>query len=190
MAATRPLCLVCNIVEGKYRCPLCDKFTCSLPCSREHRENHPAVEEKPKPSNNTGLAAAAQPVSSESKPPAKLSDIADTAEYKTLLQRYPDLETYLWGIATATDPPKPKQNGNVYRKANQPWTKEDGMTNAVQLVQSIKASPGDVRDAIREFSDLVSIFKARIHKQDDEMRKQRAEEDAQIISSLLREEKS
>ncbi|KAI8945213.1 hypothetical protein F4801DRAFT_594313 [Xylaria longipes] len=190
MAATRPLCFVCDTVEGKYKCPRCEEFTCSLPCSRGHRDNHPAVEEKPKPPPSTDLAAAAQPVSLDQKHPAKLSDIADTTEYKTLLQRYPDLEKYLWSIATATDPPKPNQGGKTSRKANQPWTKEDGMTNAVQLVRSIKASPGDVRDALREFSDLVSIFKARMREQDDQIRKRRAEEDAQIISSLLRDEKS
>lgn len=78
----------------------------------------------------------------------------------------------------------------MFRKANQPWTREVGMSNAVHLVQSIKISPGDVRDALREFSDLVSIFKTRIQTQDDQIRKQRAEEDAQIINTLLREEKS
>ncbi|KAI0453210.1 hypothetical protein F5B21DRAFT_505602 [Xylaria acuta] len=189
MAATRPLCFVCNTVEGKYRCPRCDEFTCSLLCSREHRDNHPAVEEKPKPPTSADLAAA-QPAPSEPKRPAKLSDIADTTEYKTLLQRYPDLEKYLWSIATATDPPKSNQGGKMSRKSNQPWSKEEGMTSAVQLVQSIKASPGDVRDALREFSDLVSIFKTRIQERDDQIRKRRAEEDAQIISRLLREEKS
>ncbi|KAI1745324.1 hypothetical protein F4680DRAFT_442802 [Xylaria scruposa] len=189
MAATRPLCSVCNAVEGKYKCPRCEEFSCSLPCSREHRDNHPVIEEKPKPPASTDPAVEAQQASSDQKLPSKLSDIADTTEYKTLLQRYPDLEKYLWSIATATDPPQPGQRGKMPRKANQPWTREEGMTNAVQMVQSIKASPGDVRDAIREFSDLVSIFKARIQEQDDQNRKRRAE-DAQIISSLLREEKS
>lgn len=161
-----------------------------MTCSQEHRDNHPAVEEKPKPPNSTGVAVSAQPVASDEQRPTKLSDIVDSAEYKTLLQRYPDLEKYLWNIATATDPPKHNQIGNMNRKANQPWTREAGMSNGVQLVQSIKSSPGDVRDAIREFSDLVSIFKTRIQVQEDQIRKQRAEEDAQIISSLLREEKS
>lgn len=167
-------------------------LTCSLTCSQEHRDNHPVVEEKPKPkpSKSIGAAVSAQPVASDQHRPTRLSDIVDSAEYKTLLQRYPDLEKYLWSIATATDPPKPNQIGNMNRKANQPWTQEAGMSNGVQLVQSIKASPGDVRDAIREFSDLVSIFKTRIQVQDDQIRKQRAEADAQIISSLLREEKS
>ncbi|RWA06880.1 hypothetical protein EKO27_g8221 [Xylaria grammica] len=160
------------------------------PCSREHRENHPAVEEKPKPPKNSISATVAQPTLSDQQHPAKLSDIADAPEYKALLQRYPDMEQYLWNIATATDPPKPGHGGNMARKANQPWTQEVGMTNAVQLVQSIKASPGDVRDAIREFSDLVSIFKTRMQAQHEQLQKQRAEEDAQIISNLLRNEKS
>ncbi|KAI1124091.1 hypothetical protein F5Y10DRAFT_269421 [Nemania abortiva] len=190
MAFARPLCCLCNTVEGKYKCPLCEKYTCSLTCSREHRDNHPAVEEKPKPPKSTDVAVDVHPASSDQQCPSKLSDIADTPEYKSLLQRYPDLEKYLWSIATATDPPKPGQGGNTPRKANQPWTQEVGMSNGVQLVQSIKASPGDVRDALREFSDLVSIFKTRIQAKDEEIRKRRAEEDAQIIKTLLREEKS
>ncbi|KAI1428846.1 hypothetical protein F5Y12DRAFT_730267 [Xylaria sp. FL1777] len=191
MAATRPLCVICDTVEGKYRCPRCDAHTCSLACSREHRDNHPAVEEKPTPPKSSDLDAVAQLAPSDQQRPEKLSDIADSPEYKALLQRYPDLEQYLWNIATATDPPKPGHGGNIPpRKANRPWTKEVGMTNAVHLVQSIKASPGDVRDALREFSDLVSIFKTRIQAQDDQARKMRAEEDAEIISKLLRDEKS
>ncbi|KAJ2987703.1 hypothetical protein NUW58_g4358 [Xylaria curta] len=189
MAATRPLCYICNEVEGKYKCPLCEELTCSLPCSREHRDNHPAIEEKPKPQKDTDIAAPTQSIPLDQQNPSKLSDIADTTEYKSLLQRYPNLETYLWRIATATDPPKSNQGDKMSRKANQPWTKEDGMTNAVQLVQSIKASPGDFRDALREFSDLVGIFKSRLQAQDDQNRKRRTE-DAQIIGALLREEKS
>ncbi|GAP83850.1 putative zinc finger (hit type) family protein [Rosellinia necatrix] len=190
MPATRPPCIICNTVEGKYRCPRCDAFTCALKCSREHRDNHPVVEERLRPLNSADIAPAVQPPHSEQQPPAKLSDIVDTTEYKTLLRRYPDLEKYLWSIATATDPPKHNQGGTMPRKANQPWTQEVGMTKAVQLVQSIKASPGDVRDALREFSDLVCIFKARMQVHDDQLRKQRAQEDARIISSLLRDEKS
>ncbi|KAI0113727.1 hypothetical protein GGR51DRAFT_22180 [Nemania sp. FL0031] len=191
MAVTRPICCMCNTVEGKYKCPLCEKSTCSLNCSREHRDNHPPVEEKPKPPKSTDIAAEAQPGSSDQQPPTKLSDVADTPEYKNLLRRYPDLEKYLWSIAAATDPPKPGQGGgNLPRKANQPWDQEFGISKGVQVIQSIKASPGDVRDAVREFSDLVSIFKTRIQAKDGQIRKRRAEEDAQAINTLLREEKS
>ncbi|KAI3327875.1 hypothetical protein HD806DRAFT_531210 [Xylariaceae sp. AK1471] len=189
MPATRDPCFVCKTVEGKYRCPRCDCYTCSVACSREHRDNHPVIEEEPKSPANNNLALAVQAVSLDQQHPIALADIADTLEYKTLLQRYPDLEKQLWEIAAATDPPKPTQSGMMSRKANQPWTQEIGMTQAVQLVQSIKTSPGDVRDALREFSDLVSIFKKRM-QEDDQARKERAKHDAQIISSLLREEKS
>ncbi|KAK5629330.1 hypothetical protein RRF57_005045 [Xylaria bambusicola] len=189
MAVTRPLCIICDAVEGKYKCPRCNAHTCSLTCSREHRDSHPAVEEKPNHTERSDLATVAQPTTSEQQQPAKISEIADSPEYKALLQRYPDLELYLWDIATATDPPKPSHGGKIARKAKQPWTQEVGMTNAVHLVQSIKASPGDVRDALREFSDIVSIFKTRLQAQDDQMRKRKAE-DVEIINKLLREEKS
>ncbi|KAI2625499.1 hypothetical protein GGS21DRAFT_493547 [Xylaria nigripes] len=189
MAPVRPFCFICNTVEGKYRCPRCDAYTCSVACSREHRDNHPVVEAESKPLVGSDVATATPVTLSDRQGPVKLSDIADTPEYKTLLQRYPDLEKYLWSIATATDPPKSSQGNIVSHKTTQPWTQEVGMTNAVNLIQSIKASPGDVRDAVREFSELVSIFKTRIQAQGDRSRKDRAEEDAQIISSLLREEK-
>ncbi|KAI0392667.1 hypothetical protein F5Y17DRAFT_343329 [Xylariaceae sp. FL0594] len=192
MTATRPLCIVCSEVPGKYKCPRCELFTCSVDCSRVHRDNHPAVEPKPKPA-----AAAAKPEEPKEpresgvKQPAQLSNIVDTEEYKDLLRRYPDLEKYLWDIATATDPPNPARAGpKQQRKPNQPWTQEVGMDNAVRLVQSIKASPGNVRSALREFSDLVSIFKAKMQTQEDQLRKERAQHDAHVISSLLRNEKS
>jgi len=164
--------------------------SCSVACSREHRDNHPVLEPKPEPKPMPEAPKSEEPESSEQKRPFKLSDIVDTLEYKNLLQRYPDLEKYLWDIATATDPPNPARGGTMHRKPNQPWTQEVGMDNAVQLVQSIKASPGDVRNALHEFSDLVSIFKARMQTQEDQLQKERAQHDAQVISSLLRDEKS
>lgn len=163
-------------------------YSCSVACSREHRDNHPVIMEEEKPPAKFEMTPAVEPNSTGQQRPIRLADIADTPEYKNLLQRYPDLESYLWRIATATDPPKAPQGG-MSRKPNQPWTQEVGMSQAVQLVQSIKISPGDVRDAIREFSDLVSMFKTRM-LQDNQTRKERAELDAKIISNLLREEKS
>ncbi|KAI1175729.1 hypothetical protein F4777DRAFT_301747 [Nemania sp. FL0916] len=191
MAPTRPPCSTCNEAEGKYRCTRCDAITCSVACSREHRDNHPVIEDKPKPVQYAIPTVVEQALAiSDEKHPVKLSDIADSLEYKNLLQRYPDLEIYLWHIAAATDPPQPGQGGNQARKQNQQWTSEEGMSSGVKLVQTIKASPGDVRDAIREFSDLVSIFKDRIRMQDENVRKLRAEEDARIINGLLKQEKS
>ncbi|KAI1431741.1 hypothetical protein GGR50DRAFT_42528 [Xylaria sp. CBS 124048] len=186
--ATRPPCLVCKSVEGKYRCPRCDDYTCSVACSREHRDNHPSVEEKPKIKVGPGLTTANSQPPSEQKVPTKLSDIADTPEYKALCQRYPDLQQYLLNIAKATDPPKSSRGGAGSRKANQPWTQEEGLSNAVRLVQAIKTSPGDVRDAVREFSDLVNAFKTKLQEPNEKLRKDRAERDAQIIAGLLREE--
>ena len=144
--------------------------------------------EKPELPDSSNPTTVEEPVPLDQHP-SKISDIADSPEYKALIQRYPDLEAYLWNIATATDPPKPSLGGTTVRKANQTWTQEVGMNNAVHLVQSIKASPGDVRDALREFSDIVSIFKTKLQAQDDQNRKRRVE-DVEIINKLLRKEKS
>lgn len=38
-APARPMCEVCGDQPSKYRCPGCDKRTCSLPCSRKHKED-------------------------------------------------------------------------------------------------------------------------------------------------------
>ncbi|KAI0147102.1 hypothetical protein GGR57DRAFT_477895 [Xylariaceae sp. FL1272] len=194
MPATRPPCLICKAVEGKYKCPRCESYTCSVACSREHRDNHPAVEEEPTPIP-TPNPAAPQPTaidltSSEPEPSMRMSDIVDTPEYARLLQQYPVLETALWDIAKATDPPKP---GQQQPGKNAVWTKEVGMNKAVNLVQRYKTSSGDVRDAVREFSLLVGLYKQRIQKSEEEKRereREKAEDDVKALRKLISEEKS
>ncbi|KAI1329313.1 hypothetical protein F5Y16DRAFT_397498 [Xylariaceae sp. FL0255] len=192
MPATRPLCLLCKAVEGKYKCPRCSEYTCSVTCSREHRDNHPTVKEEPKPAPQPEPTPASTPLEASCQPkPTVLSDfIADAPEYQALKKRYPFLEQCLLEIAAATDPPKTTDNTARPGRRNQPWTQDVGMSNAVQMVQTIKASPGDVRDAIREFSELVSILKERMEIQEDQRIRERREHDARVIGKMFREEKA
>ncbi|KAI1266229.1 hypothetical protein F5Y18DRAFT_24106 [Xylariaceae sp. FL1019] len=193
MPATRPPCLICKAVEGKYKCPRCESYTCSVACSREHRDNHPTVEEKPTPTPTPTLGPQPTTIdltSSDPEPSMRMSDIVDTPEYARLIQQYPTLEKALWDIAKATDPPKP---GQQLPGKNGIWTKEVGMSKAVSLVQRYKASPGDVRDAVREFSLLVGMYKQRILKNEEERKereKEKASDDVRVLRKLIQEEKS
>ncbi|RYP58892.1 hypothetical protein DL769_008753 [Monosporascus sp. CRB-8-3] len=215
MTTTRPLCRICSVTEGKYKCPRCGAFT-------EHRDNHPPVEEPVQPQSAAAVSliqtkesedAASQDRGEPSTHPAHdvaspssagpYSGLADLPEYQMLMKRYPRLPTLLWGIATATDPPtgddgsNPKQPkfpkfNNGIKKSKEPWTQEKGVQNAVQVLRETRNSPGDDSDAIREFCELVRLFKARKEEEAAApvFRKKFAKESADAIGELLRNEKS
>ncbi|KAI1408157.1 hypothetical protein F5Y13DRAFT_113560 [Hypoxylon sp. FL1857] len=213
MAPGRP-CVVCDAVDGKYKCTRCNLYTCSLTCFREHRDNHPAVEASaPQPLSTTSTAPSDTVSSHDDSRDSshnegdatqstafERSEIADMPEYKALTQRYPNLEYLLWNIAAATDPPNTNGNGNGkhggsnngYRKANQPWTKDMGYENGIEALRRTRDNPGDDRDALREYCELVRIYSARRESANAEanIRQQLAKEDAEAIGELLKAEKS
>ncbi|KAI0142413.1 hypothetical protein F4776DRAFT_661480 [Hypoxylon sp. NC0597] len=217
MGHIRPLCIVCDTVEGKYKCTQCNLYTCSLTCFREHRDNHPPVESSTQPQPNSTPAAPPNsagahdgsqdslPIQENTTQPAtfKRSEIADMPEYKALTQRYPNLEYLLWNIAAATDPPSsngvsngkhgvPPGSNKGYRKTNQPWTKDMGYENGIEVLRRTRDNPGDDRDALREYCELVRIYSARRESANTEanIRQQRAKEDAKAIGELIKAEKS
>ena len=129
--------------------------------------------------------------------------LADLPEYHMLMKRYPRLPTLLWGIATATDPPaggnasKPPRlpgsgHNNGFRRDKEPWTQEKGVQNAVHVLRKTRNAPGDDSDALREFSDLVRLFKARKEAQAATplFRKKYERDSANFINQLMRTEKS
>ncbi|KAI1639407.1 hypothetical protein F4809DRAFT_638664 [Biscogniauxia mediterranea] len=126
----------------------------------------------------------------------RLSSIADMPEYHELVKKYPRLEAQLWGIARATDPPSTTETGhNVKhpglpglnnRKSNQPWDKEIGLENGRKTLHQLTITPSDDREAIREFCELVYMFRSRLQSADadTELRKKLAQEDAHTIGHL------
>ncbi|KAI2632372.1 hypothetical protein GGR54DRAFT_583211 [Hypoxylon sp. NC1633] len=207
MAKTRPLCLVCDTVEGKYKCPQCNLFTCSLPCSREHRDNHPPLDASTVlwlTDNNTTSASdgGSQDGRQESTPAKENADIADMPEYKALARKYPNLESLLWNIAAATDPPIDNGGSNAklgtshgfnkgYRKANQPWTKDIGYENGIKVLRKTRDAPGNDRDALKEYCELVRLYLARKESSAEAVRKTREqfpEDDVKAIKDLMRSE--
>ncbi|KAI5926093.1 hypothetical protein F4810DRAFT_624936 [Camillea tinctor] len=212
MPATRPLCLICEAVEGKYKCPRCNAYTCCVACSREHRDNHPPVEVAETPANTQPASASAAVVPVTNLPQGdeagsgrfRMSSIADMPEYHELVKKYPRLEAQLWGIARATDPPSTNESGhNVKqpglpglknRKHNQPWDKDIGLENGRKTLHQLTITPSDDREAIREFCELVYLFRSRVQSADTdtdtELRRKLAQEDAHTIGRLIRNEKT
>ncbi|KAI0843342.1 hypothetical protein F5Y06DRAFT_2015 [Hypoxylon sp. FL0890] len=210
-------CVVCDATEGKYKCTLCSSYTCSLTCFREHRDNHPPVEAATPAQPNATPAAPSNAVSTHdgSQDPLhaqqnptqpttfKRSEIADMPEYKALTQRYPNLEHLLWNIAAATDPPNSDspnsgKHGTLpgsnkgHRKTTQPWTKDMGYENGIEVLRRTRDGPGDDRDALREYCELVRIYTARRESANAEadIRRQIAKDNAKAISELIKKEKS
>ncbi|KAI1780461.1 hypothetical protein F4818DRAFT_435667 [Hypoxylon cercidicola] len=213
MAATRPPCIVCNTAEGKYKCPRCYLYSCSLSCSKEHRNSHPTPSVKSESESAVDIsalpvgdvpAAPVSDVSSTQERPdvSKRSGIADMPEYKALLRKYPNLERLLWDIAVATDPPS--DNGSAHgkhgampgsvkggRKPNQPWTKDMGYENGVEALRRTREAPGDDRDALKEYCELVRQYSAkREYVAATKVRREVAQDDARAISNLLRAEET
>ncbi|KAI0025820.1 hypothetical protein F4780DRAFT_229377 [Xylariomycetidae sp. FL0641] len=198
MVPSRPPCLVCQTAEGKYKCPRCLELTCSFPCAKEHRDNHPSLEPAPVQSPasvssvtvvNSPASTAAQQAGGQVESVGTLG-IVDMPEYKLLKQKYPELEAQLWSIAAATDPPT--KQAAIVSKPQKFWDKDVGLQNGLKTLQRAKASPSSAGEAMKEFCELVALHKVRIQQQgaDADARKQAAKEDAQAISRLLREEPS
>ncbi|KAI1139556.1 hypothetical protein F5Y05DRAFT_411745 [Hypoxylon sp. FL0543] len=207
-------CVVCDTDEGKYKCTLCNLYTCSLVCFREHRDNHPPVEASTPPQSETTSTAPSKGGGNqddtqddlhtqEKSGTFKRSEIADMPEYKELTRRYPNLEYLLWNIAAATDPPNSDGTGSGkpgathgsnrgYRKANQPWTKDMGYENGIEVLRRTRDGPGDDRDALREYCELVRIYSARRESANAEanIRQQIAKDNARAIGELIKAEKS
>ncbi|KAI1807706.1 hypothetical protein F4811DRAFT_504306 [Daldinia bambusicola] len=210
MASARPPCLICNGTESKYKCGRCNLYTCSLPCFREHRDNHPPMELPP--SVESGDNPKSEDTSQNSlhiseattvQPASKGSEIADMPEYRELTRKYPNLERLLWNIAAATDPPT--ANGNINgnhhasngsnkggRKATQPWTKETGYENGIEVLRQTRDTPGSDRDALKEYCELVRLYNFRRESAeiDLDLRQQLARDNARAIGELLRAEKA
>ncbi|KAK6955381.1 hypothetical protein Daesc_003016 [Daldinia eschscholtzii] len=210
MANSRPPCLVCNGTESKYKCGRCNLYTCSLPCFREHRDNHPPVESPPptESADNAKSANTSQNLSDISEamtdqPASKGSEIADMPEYRELTRKYPNLERLLWKIAAATDPPAAKDDSNGARsvlngsnkggrKAAQPWTKETGYENGIEVLRQTRDTPGSDRDALKEYCELVRLYNFRRESAeiDHDLRQQLAQDNARAIGELIRAEKA
>ncbi|KAK8862894.1 zinc finger domain-containing protein [Apiospora arundinis] len=194
MIPAERICIACEKVDGKYKCTKCAKYTCSLPCSKAHREVH---DNEPQPPN----AGAEE----EEEPEGGHSPLSK------LFKKYPELPQQLRDIADATDPPKDDKSGGGNSRNNrfnprggrggggnkrqEPWTKEIGLQNGMNLLRRNLASPSPQQsEGLREYCELFKHEMAQKAEQGEDpdalFRRRAAEHDAEVIRRLMEEEES
>ncbi|KAJ1338249.1 zinc finger HIT domain-containing protein 3 [Microdochium nivale] len=203
-------CVSCHDAEAKYKCPQCSSRTCSVACSKQHKETHPTqdptashartdAETSPRDANADPDAGAAA-VGTTGKP-QKANQLADMPEYQMLMKRYPQLLTQLSGIAAATDPPPSPSSlpdpvaaaaasARYTGKKQEPWTPDIGIQKGMEVLKSARQARGADSEGIREFIELYRMWQAR---QAEEKRGQQAgasQADLQVINELLQKEKA
>lgn len=129
-------------------------------------------------------------------------------ELRMLFRKYPNLRAQLSQIAEATDAPVAGAGGFAAhqrggrggrggtggggRASKEPWTEEVGYENGVAALR--KARNGPECEALAEYCELFRYQNARKAEADAEdpytaFRRLRAQNDAQVISKLIKSEK-
>ncbi|KAK6844645.1 hypothetical protein PG995_014755 [Apiospora arundinis] len=183
MIPAERICIACEKVDGKYKCTKCAKYTCSLPCSKAHREVH---DNEPQPPN----AGAEE----EEEPEGGHSPLSK------LFKKYPELPQQLRDIADATDPPRTTRVAAATAETTdsirvEPWTKEIGLQNGMNLLRRNLASPSPQQsEGLREYCELFKHEMAQKAEQGEDpdalFRRRAAEHDAEVIRRLMEEEES
>jgi zinc finger HIT domain-containing protein 3 len=160
-------------------------YSCSLACSKKHRDEHPPEEETP------ASAAPANPFPATQQEPAQ-DGSEKPDEFNQLFRKYPNLSIQLLQVAEATDPPSVMTPSPEYgerlgprRKKPVPWTKEIGMQNALTKLRQLRDE--DDTGGIQEFCELIKIMKAR--DEDVGSGQAAAQQDADLIGQLIRDER-
>ncbi|KAK8039728.1 hypothetical protein PG993_008139 [Apiospora rasikravindrae] len=192
MIPAERICISCEKEDGKYKCPKCAKYTCSLPCSKAHREIH---DNEPQPEPKAGESSSAQ-ADNEPEPEGGHSPLTK------LFKKYPNLPHQLRAIADSTDPPKDEAGNRLHFQPNrrgkkqEPWTQEIGLQNGMTaLRRGLSSAPRGSADSegLREYCEL---FKHQLAEKaergedpDAEFRRRTAQHDAEVIRKLMEEEK-
>ncbi|KXX77609.1 Protein HIT1 [Madurella mycetomatis] len=184
------LCGVCGAQPGKYKCPRCSMPYCSVPCNKQHKENHPPDQPKPQPS--PAAQQATEP--SNNDPYAILLDHRQT--FARLFEKYPSLPAELIRIQQTTLPPSsdglpiPGLNNNKNKQTT--WTRDVGLRKGAAALRKARTDPSETGDGVREFCELV-LFLLSKQKEGgaevvDRVREEVAAEEMGVIERLLREE--
>ncbi|KAH8678124.1 hypothetical protein BX600DRAFT_507093 [Xylariales sp. PMI_506] len=191
------ICVACEEADGKYKCPRCLRYTCSLACNKKHREEHAGDETSAHVSSEASSLLADQTASTletimPSQPGTEVGDDGESDELNVLFRKYPLLRSQLKSIADATDPPPPEDKNhnhmNPRRKKQQPWTREVGYQNGIDALR--RALQKDVSGGLQEYCELVKILNERKDRDNaEEARRQAAARDAEVIGQLMREER-
>ncbi|ORY64436.1 uncharacterized protein BCR38DRAFT_485587 [Pseudomassariella vexata] len=185
MSPTDKTCVACKAVEGRYKCPTCSQYTCSVPCNKAHREGHA---DDPQP----------QLIPSDTVPDEG-GEVSDEDKWfhnniNKLFAKFPTLQYQLASIHEATEPPSAdhsRPHGMNYsskpnQKKQQPWTADIGLENGIKALRHARDSAED--DGLDEYCDLVKIHNTRKADAAERLRRKMGETDAEIIARLIREE--
>ncbi|KAK4132904.1 hypothetical protein BT67DRAFT_424358 [Trichocladium antarcticum] len=197
------LCGVCGTQPSKYKCPRCSLPYCSVPCNKQHKENHPPDPPKPEPSATTSPNPS-QPQPRDTDPYRVLLD-HDQA-FAHLFQKYPSLSAELVRIAQTTLPPSDTSNpnprsripvsgySNNYQRSKtpQPWSRDVGLRRGADALRKARTNPGDLGDGVREYGELVMFLLGKQNTKGDgvvaRVREEVVREEVGVIERLLREE--
>ena len=172
--------------------------SCSVACSRAHRENHPPEEERKQVSPATLDADRAE----KKKTTHPFSVLDDSSELQRLFARYPTLKADLERIYNTTLPgenddvshggfPRKLPASHPYGKKPTVWTPEVGLRRAQQALRRARIEPGREGDGIREYCDLVVHLLSLASTTDvtEMVRHEVVQQDVKVIERLMNTEK-
>ena len=145
-----------------------DLCSCSVACSKIHRENHPPEEERKPP---PPAAAANEAQAKNNTHPFGVLD--ESKELQRLFTKYPNLKTKLKTIHDASLPGRDDnvlRNGpirsNPHGKKPDLWTPEVGLRRSQQALRRARTDPGEDGDGVREYCELVVYLLSRAGERD------------------------
>lgn len=169
--------------------------SCSVACSRAHKENHPP--DAPPPEKPAEVVPA-RPA------PRHHFDVLleHRAEIDRLFKKYPGLDRKLLELAGATDPPKTDGKDSftlameqqartvITGKKEQPWTEEIGMQRGLDALRESRTDCTNVADGLREYCELVTHLLSKEQRADpiEAVREKYVTQEARTIDRLRQEE--
>lgn len=176
--------------------------SCSVACSRTHRENHPPdPEPKPElqPPTNEEPTAPRNTGPSPIDPENPFRALASSDKLRMLFTKYPSLPDQLQQIYAATMPPKEGSDSRaipaslmqgVQRKST--WNHDVGIQNGKAALRRARKANGEEGEGVREYTELVLHLLNQEDSQDKVatlLRQKLADQDTQLIERLMAEEK-
>ncbi|KAJ9142301.1 hypothetical protein NKR19_g7245 [Coniochaeta hoffmannii] len=197
------ICGVCDKEPGKYKCPRCGMYYCSVPCSKAHKANHPP--DPPPPPQATPA-----PQISRTKRPHEPEDpysvlLDHRSDLERLFAKYPNLESDLIQIERATLPPLdsfPPAAGGLptryqppqqHQRQQEPWTRQVGLKKGAAALKKARMDPSEDGDAVREYCELVlHLLSTSRQRRDSEaldvVRRETVDEERGVIKRLIKME--
>jgi len=176
---------------------LSDIPSCSVACSKAHRENHPPEEERKPP-----VPVAPDAPLPDKKSTHPFSVLDDSKELQRLFARYPMLKAKLERIHDTTLPgeeddvqkgglPRKPQPSQTHGRKPAVWTPEVGLRRAQQALRRARTDPGEDGDGVREYCELVVHLLSRAGRTDatEMVRHEVVQEEVKAIEWLMNTEK-